>query len=171
MSSNQAVAILITGLPGSGKTYFAKHFAPAINAAYFSSDIMRKSKAPDHTYSISEKHHVYAALLERMEHSLRAGQTVVIDATFFLESLRDEFNKVAKTTHSKVRWIEVRANKSVIRDRLSKPREDSEADYGVYLKLRDQYQPLKERHLVLHSDKYTLDEMIEKAKDWMEEEI
>jgi hypothetical protein len=39
------------------------------------------------------------------------------------------------------------------------------------LKLRDQYQPLKERHLVLHSDKYTLDEMIAKAKDWMEEEV
>lgn len=168
MNSNPAVALLITGLPGSGKTYFAKRFAPAMNAAYFSSDIMRKSKTPQHTYSIAEKHSVYAALLDRMEHSLRAGQTVVIDATFYLESLRSEFVKVARQTDSKLYWIEVRANKSVVRERLSKPREDSEADYGVYLKLRDQYEPIKSPHLILHSDKGTVEEMIAESQAWLE---
>lgn len=169
MNSSPAIAILVSGLPGSGKTYFAKRLAPAIGAAYFGSDIMRKSVTPDRTYTPSEKVTVYNALLERMVHSLRASQTVVIDATFYKKDLREEFIKAAQSANSKVYWIEVRANKSVIRERLGKPREDSTADFGVYLKLRDQYEPIKEAHLTLHSDKASVGEMIAETQKWLEE--
>jgi predicted kinase len=167
MSTSDAIAILVSGLPGSGKTYFAKRFAPAIGAAYFSSDIMRKTLTPDHTYSPMEKATVYTALMERMDHSLRAAQTVVLDATFHKQDLRTDFSKAAVAANSKVLWIEVRANKSVVRDRLSQVREDSDADYKVYMKLRDQYEPIKEPHLVLHSDKTDIEEMVSMAIAWV----
>ena len=118
MSTSTALAILVCGLPGSGKTFFAKRFAPAIGAAYFSSDIMRKTMSADHAYTPREKANVYTALLERMGHALRAAQTVVIDATFYKEELRNEFVKEARSANTKVVWIEVLANKSVVRDRL-----------------------------------------------------
>jgi predicted kinase len=169
MSSSNAIAILVSGLPGSGKTYFAKRLAPVLGAAYFSSDILRKTLTPDRTYSPAEKATVYAALVERMSHSLRAAQTVVLDATFHLASTREEFIKAARAANTKTLWIEVRANKSVVRERLKLRREDSDADYGTYLKLRDEYQPIKEPHLVLHSDKSTVEEMVAHAMAWLEE--
>ena len=169
MSTSPAIAILVSGLPGSGKTFFAKRFAPAIGAAYFSTDIMRKTMTPERTYSPMEKATVYTAMMERMDHSLRAGQTVVLDATFYKQDLRSDFVKAAQTANSKVLFIEVRANKSVVRDRLSQAREDSDADYKVYLNLRDLYEPIKEPHLVLHSDKTDVKEMISMAIAWVAE--
>lgn len=167
MSSSTAIAILVCGLPGSGKTYFAKRFAPAIDAAYFSSDIMRKTISPDHTYTPREKANVYTALLERMGHALRAAQTVVIDATFYKEGLRNEFAQEARAANTKVIWIEVLANKSVVRERLQQKREDSDADYGVYLQLRKDFEPIREPHLVLHSDKIGIEEMLQQATAWL----
>ena len=167
MSTSPAIAILVSGLPGSGKTFFAKRFAPAIGAAYFSTDIMRKTLTPERTYSPMEKATVYTAMMERMDHSLRAGQTVVLDATFYKEDMRADFVKAAHAVNSKVLFIEVRANKSVVRDRLSQVREDSDADYKVYLKLRDLYEPIKEPHLVLHSDKNDVEELVSLAIAWV----
>lgn len=168
MSTSSAIAILVAGLPGSGKTYFAKRFAPAIGAAYFSSDIMRRSLSHERTYSPREKAEVYTALLERMGHSLRAAQTVVIDATFYKASLRNEFMQQARAANAQVLWIEVRANKSVVRERLQHKREDSDADYSVYLKLRDDFEPIKEPHLVLHTDKSEIEALVAQAIAWME---
>ena len=168
MSSSNAIAILVSGLPGSGKTYFAKHLAPALGAAYFGTDLLRKTLTPARSYSPSEKAAVYAGMLERMSVSLRAAQTIVLDATFYQSAVRAEFVKAAHSANSKAVFIEVRANKSTVRERLSKPREDSDADFSIYLKIRDLYEPIKEPHLILHSDKGSVQEMVAQAKTWLE---
>ena len=108
-------------------------------------------------------------MLERMSHSLRAAQTVVLDATFYKERLRHDFIQAAQAANTKVLWIELRANKSVVRDRLNGKRDDSDADYGVYLQLRNDFEPIKEPHLVLHSDKASVEELVAHAIAWLEE--
>ena len=62
----------------------------------------------------------------------------------------------------------VLANKSVVRERLQQKREDSDADYGVYLQLRKDFEPIREAHLVLHSDKISIAEMLEQATAWVQ---
>lgn len=167
MSSIKTLAVLITGLPGSGKTYFAKRLAPAIGATYFSSDIMRKTVSSQRTYSFAEKSSVYHELLERFEHCLRATQSVVMDATFYKNEIRKTFSNAAVAAGGRVIWIEVRADEDEIRRRLSAPREDSEADFAVYERIRAEYEPLEETHLILYSDQQPLDVMIAEAKSWI----
>jgi predicted kinase len=171
MNSQTAIAILISGLPGTGKTYFAKRLAPFLGASYFGTDAMRKHIAPDRTYTHAEKASVYHEILERFQHSLRAAQTVVMDATFYKQDLRDEFVRAARDAHAKVMWIEVRASEDVIRERLSRPRPDSDADFAVYLKLKGEYEPIQEPHLVLDSTHTSVEVMIAHTQAWMKEHL
>ena len=60
------MVILVLGLPGSGKSYFAGRLAQKINAEYLNSDQIRKEMFQGRTYSDSEKAKVYEALLQKM---------------------------------------------------------------------------------------------------------
>ncbi|MFN8395239.1 MAG: AAA family ATPase [Bacteroidia bacterium] len=168
MSQQQPLAILVSGLPGSGKTYFAKRLAPALGACYFSTDVMRKTKTPDRTYSYAERASVYQELLDRVDKTLHAAQTVVMDATFYKKELRDAFEQAAVRAMAKVVWIEVVADEEVVKERLSHPREDSEADYAIYLKMKAEHEPIQETHLVLHSDQSSVEDMIGQTRAWLE---
>lgn len=167
MHDYPAIAILVAGLPGAGKTYFARKLAANLGAAYLSSDILRKTLTPDRTYSNAEKEKVYSELDHRLSHALRAAQTVVVDATFIQESLRLRFFETARIANAKSIMIEVKAGEATIRKRLERPREDSDADFAIYEKLRDLHEPISIPHLVLHSDEMNVEEMIAQAKKWI----
>jgi hypothetical protein len=167
MHDYPAIAILVAGLPGSGKTYFARRLAGKLGAAYLSSDILRKTLTPHRSYSEAEKQKVYAELESRLSHALRAAQTVVVDATFIQEDLRKRFAETARVANAKSIIIEVKASEETIRERLSHPREDSDADFAVYERLRDLHEPISLPHLVLHSDQMDVEEMIGQTKKWI----
>jgi hypothetical protein len=44
----------------------------------------------------------------------------------------------------------------------------SEADFAVYLKIKSQYESLNAPHLDLRSDYLSVNEMVEKAKQYLE---
>ena len=60
-------------------------------------------------------------------------------------------------------WIEVRAEELLVKERLKRSREDSEADFDVYRKIKNKWQPLYEDHLILHSTDDNLNAMLEKT--------
>ena len=66
-----------------------------------------------------------------------------------------------------IRWIEIRADEDLIRDRLIRPRIESEADYNVYLKLKKDWEPMDEDHLVLRSTNENLESLLETAIDYL----
>ena len=63
-------------------------------------------------------------------------------------------------------WVEITADEPVIKERVSKKREFSEADFDVYLKIKETFEPLEQDHLTLRVDQYTLEEMIERTKSY-----
>ena len=63
--------IIVLGLPGSGKSYFASRFAKLIHADYINSDRIRKSMFPARSYSEREKASVYNEMLELMRQAIR----------------------------------------------------------------------------------------------------
>src|SRR5262245_10628703 len=111
--------ILVFGLPGSGKSYFATHLAKVIKAEYISSDKTRKKTFNRHTYATEEKQLVYKEMIDRMKDALKRHTSVVLDATFYKRDSRNKFSDAANNI-DKVIFIEVVAEESLIRERLRK---------------------------------------------------
>jgi predicted kinase len=66
-----------------------------------------------------------------------------------------------------VHIIRLEASERITKERVSKKRPDSDADFTVYQLIKENYEPLVEEHLVLHSDEDWLEDMIQKAMDYM----
>ncbi len=158
--------IIVFGLPGSGKSYFASHLASMINAEYINSDIVRKKLFHERTYSEQEKLFVYNEMLTQMKEAVGQNRNVVLDATFSGNNIRQKFVEGAKDVNDII-FIEVAAEESVIRKRLEKAREDSEADFEVYKKIKNEWEPLHQDHLILQSTDDNIREMLEKTADYL----
>ena len=156
------MVILVMGLPGSGKSWFASRLAVAIGADYLSSDRIRKELMAERNYSVREKEKVYNEMLRRMKDSVNPNKDLVLDATFYKQRFR---NKVSGeiSGSDKLAFIEITAPESVIRKRLSHEREFSEADFDVYKAIRKEWEPILEKHLELSSVDISLEDMLQKA--------
>lgn len=156
------MVIIVAGLPGSGKSYFAVRLAEKLNAEYISSDGVRKEMFKQRTYSSGEKLNVYDEMILRMKAALDLNKHVILDATFFKEALRKKF-LLALPAGIKIYFIEVVTTESLIRTRLQQPRPDSEADLSVYELIRNEWQPLPEQHLTLQSTNDNIEAMLQQA--------
>lgn len=114
--------ILISGLPGSGKSTLARAFTSKTGAMHLNSDLLRRELGLMGDYRREAKEKVYDTLLEQARTALSAGQTVVVDSTFYKKSIREPFRRLAEDCAVSLQWIEVRAQDSTIRERLTKPR-------------------------------------------------
>ncbi len=157
------MVIIVFGLPGSGKSYFASRLAKTISADYINSDLERKKLLAQKTYTEKEKSSIYDHMALIMEQTIQKGKPIVIDATFYKQNLRELFNE--KAGDAPPIFIEVFATDEITRQRLSMRRTDSDADYEVYKKIRSQWEPMLTPHLVLESTNDNIDRMIETAVD------
>jgi predicted kinase len=162
--------VLIAGLPGSGKSYFAVKLSAKLGAMYISSDKVRKGLDALGKYSFKNKMEVYFEMVKMANRLLLDQKTVVVDATFYLNSMRTLFYKLAKTHNSEICLVYINANEALIKERLSKPRQDSEADFKVYEQIRDQFQPINTTHLKLESTNDNVTSMVDKALEFIERE-
>lgn len=157
------MVVIVCGLPGSGKSYFASQLASVLHAEYINSDKLRKELGASGKYSLGDRLAIYDELVRAASELLKQGRTVVVDATFYLDSMRRMFQSGVRQWCSEIICIHVFADESLIRERLSKPRTDSEADYKVYLYLKDQFQKIEGPHLEIESTNDNLKSMLDKA--------
>ncbi|MCR6641813.1 MAG: ATP-binding protein [Sporocytophaga sp.] len=157
------MVIIISGLPGSGKSFFAEKLAKLINAEYLSSDIIRKELFSNPTYSKGEKEAVYEEMKIKMKVFLSEKKDVILDATFFKDRLRKSFCKVCIQHKTTCRIIIISASEEDIRQRTSHKRTFSDADYSVYLKMKDQFEMPETEFLELNSSKIDINLMLNKA--------
>lgn len=159
--------IMITGLPGSGKTTFAKALADSLNAVHLNTDIIRDNMGRRGKYDETSKSMIYANMLRQTESYLHRAEDVVVDATFYKAALRKPYKKLARKYKNRLFWIMVTAEEGVIKERMQQKRQYSEADFDVYLTIKSIYEPLEEGHLILHSDSNSLEKMIVKAREYL----
>lgn len=161
------VLILIAGLPGSGKSTIARVLSAQRGALHLNSDLLRRELGLMGHYHPDHKAKVYAHLVEKTKAALSAGQDVIADSTFSKESVRKPFRDIAAVSRAPLVWVEVRAAESTIRERLKTPRPDSEADFEVYEKIRDEADPFAEPHLVVWSDEADMNTIIAAINEYI----
>lgn len=159
--------IIVFGLPGSGKSYFALKLARRVDAEYLSSDVIRKQLFEVILYSREQKKKVYELMMKKMKKCIHLREDVVLDATFYKENIRKEFIRTADAYGERILFIEVRADQQIIFDRLRLKREYSDANYSVYLHIKKVFEPLKMDHLIVHSTQENIKEMVDVALDYI----
>ncbi len=151
---NRGIVILICGLPGSGKSYFAARLAAETKALHLSSDRIRReifaagdngADSGTELYSPRNKTAVYDEMLARMRAALSENENasaspVILDANFARAELREKFQYAAQAAGARFFIIQLVADEDTARRRIQRPRPDSDADFAVYLKLRDAFE-------------------------------
>jgi len=162
--------IIVMGLPGSGKSYFASRLAALLGADYINSDRVRTEIFSRASYSLKEKLMVYEEMLARAVRAVHEDRHVVLDATFYTNDVRTLFSTALQDL-DKLSFIEVVADHRLIRERLRTEREDSDANYGVYMEIKEEWEPFSNPHLVLMSANDNIDNMLDEAVNYLQEDI
>ncbi len=125
--------IVVSGFPGSGKSFLSAELASALGSDHISSDSIRKEissadtrdrlkRTPDsqrealYTPGISDL--TYAELFHRCREAVVKNGAAVADASFMSRARREEFLKKSKEAGIHIIWTEVYADESVIKERL-----------------------------------------------------
>lgn len=158
------MVVIILGLPGCGKSYFAQRLAKMIHAEYVNSDRLRKENFKIGMYSDEEKAKVYDIMLQKMKQAIRHHKNLVLDATFHKNETRKPFFKQAKGS---LFFVEVWAKESIIKERLKKKRPYSDADFEVYQSLQQEWEPLEKPRLLLESTNINIHSMLQKVAQYL----
>lgn len=125
--------VLIGGGPGAGKTTLANAIAERLNWSVIDSDTLRKDlhgidyddhdveKHPD-LYDDATTTATYNRLCEHAAALLRAGESVVIDATWSDEAQRARARDVARRHGAEVTEFECRLDPAIARQRIAERR-------------------------------------------------
>ncbi len=167
MQADSPLLVVVLGLPGTGKTTFARALADRLGAVHLNTDMLRAELGLQGHYDEAAKAGIYRELLQRCRAELDLGRTVILDGTFYRKAFRNEISRLAREGVSRLRWIELSADPETVKQRVSKQRPYSEADFAVYQKIRDAYEPLQVEHLQLVSDRQTTAAMLGQALKYL----
>lgn len=159
--------IIVCGLPGSGKSFFANNLAAKLHAPHISSDQTRKEMSALGQYTFTDKMTVYQAMAKIADQNLADGKSVVVDATFHHHTMREIFTELGKHRQISVFFILIQASEVITKKRLSNVRPDSEADYPVYLQIKNQFEKLDMPYLKLQSENDNIDSMLNQAIEYL----
>jgi uncharacterized protein len=122
----QGQLILMSGLSGSGKSTTARHLARKLDAVHIRSDAVRKhlagiplwERGSDDVYTPEMTQKTYARLLELGILLANEGYTVILDAKYDRQQLREEVIAQAKEHQLPLQIIQCTAPLDVLQQRL-----------------------------------------------------
>jgi len=164
--SPQPRLIVVLGLPGTGKTTLARALAAQAGARHFNTDMLRIELGLRGQYDEPTKALVYDELLRQTRTVLCQEGMAVLDGTFYRQELRDRISELARETGASLKWIELQARPETVRHRVSRERPYSEADFAVYQKILEAFEPLTGERLTLDTDSLTLEAMLRQAREY-----
>lgn len=138
--------IIICGLPGSGKSSLARKLKTKLPAAYLNSDIVRKQIFKKPQYTPEEKKRVYDEIVNLAEKMLLKKKNVIVDATFYTKKYRQLMVKTARDAGSKYCIILCTLPEEITKSRLDmrekSGRAVSDANYEIYLRVKEKFEPI-----------------------------
>lgn len=141
-TARRPAVILLSGLPGTGKTTFARALSARLSFDHLESDAVRRSLVAAPTYSSEESGRVFRIIEKRAANALAAGRNVLIDATNLARSDRRRFRVLADRSGAGLVAVRLTAPEETVRERLAAPRDGfSQAGPDVYDLMRGRAQP------------------------------
>ncbi len=143
--------IVISGLPGTGKTYLSRRLAERLPYPVLESDALRKQLFPTPTYSVIESGLLFRAIHKLIENLLGKGIPVILDATNLTERYRERLYNIAEKRNARLILVGVKAPPEIVRERLKNRviknnGDKSDADWEVYQKLSATAEKIRRRH-------------------------
>jgi predicted kinase len=147
------VLILMSGLPGSGKSYLSEQVCAQLPCVIIESDRVRKALFPVPTYSAEESTIVHRTSQRLMRRLLEKGVRVIFDATNLVEFQRELLFSLAERCGAQLLIVRTVAPEAVIRKRLEQRQatgdSTSDADWQVYQRMSQSEQKILRPHLCI----------------------
>ena len=149
--------IVVSGLPGTGKSYFCSQLAQRLPFIILESDALRKALFLSPSYSSPESSHLFRAVHLLIEGLLKKGIPLILDATNLSERYREHLYSIADHLEVKLVLVRVEAPAWVVRERLEARRENtadkSDADWAIYQKMKPLVQKIRRHHYVVDTSR------------------
>jgi len=163
--------IAVSGLPGTGKSYFCKKLAERLPFVILESDTLRKTLFPSPTYNSQESSRLFRAVHLLIEKLLKKGIPLILDATNLSERYREHLYSIADRLDVKLVLVRVEAPPQVVQERLKTRWENSggksDADWAVYQKMKSSVQKIRRNHYAVDTSRDitpVLDKIVREVK-------
>jgi predicted kinase len=153
------VIILVSGLPGTGKSFFCKKLAERAPLLILESDHLRKILFASPDYSREESTRLFNACHSLIDELLREGVSIIFDATNLSEKHRERIYNIADKNGAKLVIVEVRAPAEIVYQRLHNrekgldTQNESDADRKVYKRMKDTVERIRRNYLVVDTSR------------------
>jgi predicted kinase len=156
-SAAEPTLIVVSGLPGTGKTYFCSKLAERLPFVILESDVLRKTLFQSPNYSARESSQLFRAIHLLIERLLKKGIPIIFDATNLSERNREYLYSIAERLDVKLVVVRVEAPPEVVRERLITRQLDSgnrsDADWAVYRKMKSSVQRIRRNHYAVDTSR------------------
>jgi len=164
-SGIQRDLILITALPGVGKTTLAREFARQTKGIHFDLDDIKRVVVPKDmvTEGIEPPEYrfkYYAEAIRKLPDLFAQSTTqiVIMDETFHLQAFRQMWDEAAGQLNIKVHWVEAVCDEEIVKERLNIGKDRGNhilvgKGYQMHLLFKKTFESLKEVHEIVDTSK------------------
>ncbi len=163
--------IVVSGLPGTGKTYFCNKLAERLPFVILESDALRKALFSPPSYNPTESSHLFRAIHHLIERFLKKGIPLILDATNLSEQHREYLYSIADRLDVKLILVRVEAPPQVVYERLKTRQENSgnksDAEWAVYQRMKPSVQKIRRNHFAVDTSQDitpVLDKIVREAR-------
>ena len=141
-TNTQPFLIILSGLPGTGKSFFANRLTARIPSIVIESDRTRKALITMPTYSRKEHARVFAVCHKIIEELLSEGNVIIFDATNLTTTARSPLLRITKTLGIPSLCLAFTAPEEIIKMRLINRSSGldqssySDADWNIYTRMK-----------------------------------
>jgi predicted kinase len=149
--------IVVSGLPGTGKSYFCNKLAERLPLVILESDVLRKVLFSPPSYSLAESSRLFRATHRLIERLLERGISLVLDATNLSERYRERLYSIADHLDARLILVRVEAPPEVVQKRLEGRRgkgvSTSDADWEIYQRMKPSVQKILRNHYAVDTSR------------------
>ncbi len=149
--------IAVSGLPGTGKSYFCSQLAERLPFVILESDALRKALFSSPSYNSKESSHLFRTVHLLIERLLKKGIPVILDATNLSEQYREYLYSIADRLDIKLVMVRVKAPPQVVHERLRTRLENSgdksDADWAIYRRMESSVQKISHNHYAVDTSR------------------